>query len=223
MEPGRFNPPDLTFYQTIVENLPAHILVNVVSDENDNKSFINFWTNARGLDFIGYSREEISETGNEFFVKVVHPDDMQILINTIARIRQDPKKSFGGLIRVKSKEGDYHWMMWCVNVMEFDHGVPRKVLIVNLDVSEMIDTENQVSILLKENLRLKNQLRICSLTKRETEVLKLISQGMTDKEIGEHLHISATTAKTHRNHLHRKLHLKNTAGLVHFAMENGLV
>jgi len=213
---------DLSFYKTIVEKLPAHILVNVVNDSKDDRSSVNLWTNSRGLDFIGYSQAEISEFGNEFFVKVVHPDDLQVLSNTIARIQQDPDKSFGGLIRVKPKEGDYHWLMYCVTVMEFDQGVPRKVLIVNLDISEMIDTESQVSTLMKENLRLKNRLSICSLTRRETEVLKLISQGLIDREIGAHLHISATTAKTHRNHLHRKLHLKNSAALVHFAIENGL-
>jgi PAS domain S-box-containing protein len=211
------------FYQSIVENLPGNILVNVVNDVNDKQSFVNLWTNKRGLDFIGYSQKEISEIGFEFFLRVVHPDDIQVLMQTISRIQTDPKKSFGGLIRVRSKEGDYHWMMWSVTVMEFKNGVPWKMLIANLDVSEMVDSENQISILLKENLRLKNQLRTCLLTRRETEILKLISQGMTDKEIGECLHISAKTVKTHRNNLHRKLHQKNTASLVHFAFETGLV
>jgi DNA-binding NarL/FixJ family response regulator len=112
--------------------------------------------------------------------------------------------------------------MWCVAVVEFHDENPWKMLTVTLDVSEMVDTENQIGILLKENLRLKNQLLICSLTKRETEVLKLISQGLADKDIAGQLNISAATAKTHRHNLHRKLHLKNAASFVHFASVTGL-
>lgn len=214
---------ELSFYKAIVENLPAHIQVNMVNNADDNRSFSNLWTNSRGLDFIGYSQKEILEIGNDFFARVVHPDDMQVLFNTIPRIQQDPKKSFGGLIRVRPKEGDYQWMMWCVNVMEFSNRNPWKILVVNLNVSEMIDTDNQISILLKENLRLKNKLSFQSLTRREIEILKLIAMGMIDKEIADFLHISPSTAKTHRKNLHRKLHLKNIASLIHFAIETGLI
>jgi PAS domain S-box-containing protein len=214
---------ELSFYKAIVENLPAHIQVNVVNNSNDNRSFSNLWTNPRGIDFIGYSQKEILEFGNEFFARVVHPDDMQVIFNTVPRIQQDPKKSFGGLIRVKPKDGDYHWVMWCVNVIEFNNGKPWKILVVNLNVSEMIDTDNQISILLKENLRLKNKLSIQSLTRRELEILKLIAKGMIDKEIADLLNISPLTTKTHRKNLHHKLHLKNTASIIHFAIDNGLI
>ncbi len=214
---------ELSFYKAIVENLPAHILVNVVNNSIDNRTFSNLWTNSRGLDFIGYSQKEILEIGNDFFARIVHPDDMQVLFNIIPRIHKDPKKSFGGLIRVRPKEGDYQWMIWCANMMEFNNGNPWKILVVNLNVSEMIDTENQISILLKENLRLKNKLSFQSLTRREIEILKLVAKGMNDKEIADILNISPATAKTHRRNLHHKLHLKNTASLIHFSIEAGLI
>ena len=60
------------------------------------------------------------------------------------------------------------------------------------------------------------------LTKREKEILKLISQGLTAKEISEKLFISPRTVDTHRTNLMRKLNLKNTAGLVRFAIENNI-
>ena len=108
-------------------------------------------------------------------------------------------------------------------VMELKDGKPWKILVVNLNISEMIDTDNQISILLKENLRLKNQLDICSLTRREIEVLKWISEGFIDKEIADNLNISAQTVKTHRRNLHRKLKLKNTAALIHFGIDTGII
>jgi DNA-binding NarL/FixJ family response regulator len=60
-----------------------------------------------------------------------------------------------------------------------------------------------------------------SLTKRELEILKLIAQGFSNKEIGEKLFISHRTVDTHRTHLLDKLQVKNIAGLIRFAMKNG--
>lgn len=61
-----------------------------------------------------------------------------------------------------------------------------------------------------------------TLTKRELEVLKLVAAGMTTAQIAETLFISTYTAETHRRNLLQKLGLKNAAGLVRYAIENGL-
>lgn len=58
---------------------------------------------------------------------------------------------------------------------------------------------------------------------RERSILKLIAEGLTDAEIGDTLSISLMTAKTHRKNLLAKLNLRNTAQLVRFAVQNGLV
>ena len=102
-------------------------------------------------------------------------------------------------------------------------GRPDQVLSIGLDLTERINTDKQLRDLLNENLRLKNELLIRSLTKREKQVLKLISQGLTNKEIAEKLNISCYTADTHRKRMLHKLHLKNTAALIMFAAESGLV
>ena len=60
------------------------------------------------------------------------------------------------------------------------------------------------------------------LTERETEVLKLISDGYTNPEIAEKLFLSPRTIDAHRRNLLQKLQKKNTAGLVKYAMENDL-
>lgn len=62
-----------------------------------------------------------------------------------------------------------------------------------------------------------------SVTKREKEVLKLIVEGFTSAEIAKKLYISTRTVETHRSNLMNKLGIKNTAGLVRYAMrEAGL-
>ena len=62
-----------------------------------------------------------------------------------------------------------------------------------------------------------------ALTPRETEVLKLIVQGYTNRQIGEELSISIRTAESHRSNLSDKLGLHNRVELVRFAREHGLI
>ncbi len=61
------------------------------------------------------------------------------------------------------------------------------------------------------------------LTTREKEILKLIAEGRSSKEIAELLFISSRTVQHHRANLMRKLHLKKTADLVKYAISKGYV
>ena len=61
------------------------------------------------------------------------------------------------------------------------------------------------------------------LTGRERVVLALVGRGMTNAEIGEHLFVSHTTAKTHVSHIMTKLYARDRAQLVVMAYETGLV
>lgn len=61
------------------------------------------------------------------------------------------------------------------------------------------------------------------LTRREVEIIKMIGQELTSKEISDRLYISEFTVSTHRKNILRKLNLKNTAGVVNFARENSLI
>lgn len=61
------------------------------------------------------------------------------------------------------------------------------------------------------------------LTEREKDVLKLIANEYNTQEIAEKLFISTHTVETHRKNLLSKLHAKNIAGLVKFAVQTGLI
>lgn len=61
------------------------------------------------------------------------------------------------------------------------------------------------------------------LTNREREVLQLIAEGYSTREIAELLCVSSSTIKTHRNHLMEKLHLSKNSQLIHFAIQLGIV
>lgn len=62
-----------------------------------------------------------------------------------------------------------------------------------------------------------------SISKREKQVLILISRGMTCEEIGFKLGIATTTVISHRNSLKRKLGAKNSCALVYYAVKHKLI
>ena len=62
-----------------------------------------------------------------------------------------------------------------------------------------------------------------NLTKREIEILKLISQAFSNKEIAQELFISDQTVSVHRKNIMRKLNVSNIAGLIKIAYDNSIV
>jgi len=60
------------------------------------------------------------------------------------------------------------------------------------------------------------------LTEREIDTLKLVAQGLGNKEIAGELHISENTVKTHVRHILEKLHLSNRAEAAAYAVRHGL-
>jgi DNA-binding NarL/FixJ family response regulator len=61
------------------------------------------------------------------------------------------------------------------------------------------------------------------LTPREREVLQLVAEGRSTKEVAGILGVSVKTAETHRTRLMTKLDIHHTAGLVHYAIRRGLI
>ena len=62
-----------------------------------------------------------------------------------------------------------------------------------------------------------------TLTAREKEILKLIVEGYTNRQIGEHLNISIRTVEGHRSNISDKLALHSRVELVRYAREHGLI
>ena len=61
------------------------------------------------------------------------------------------------------------------------------------------------------------------LTAREREVIQLLAEGRTSKEVAVTLNLSVKTAETHRTNLMRKLGLHSVADLTRYAVRNGIV
>ncbi len=109
-------------------------------------------------------------------------------------------------------------------------------LLKNAEIEELllaIDTimngENYFSKVVKDNYmdsmfsREKEGSIIPELSRREVDVLKLIANEYITREIADKLCISQHTVDTHRKNLLSKLNIRNTAGLVRYAIKNGFV
>jgi DNA-binding NarL/FixJ family response regulator len=105
----------------------------------------------------------------------------------------------------------------------------------NADPSEMIDAIRAINkgnsyysrhvsdVIMHSLTRPKTSALPDGLTAREVEVLSMIAQEYSNGQIAEKLFISIRTVDTHRRNLLDKLGLKNTAGLVKYAIEKGLI
>ena len=68
-----------------------------------------------------------------------------------------------------------------------------------------------------------NQNVYQELTSREIDVLKLICEGYNSKEIADELFISINTVETHRKKIIQKFNVKNSIGIVRYAMQNNMI
>ena len=78
---------------------------------------------------------------------------------------------------------------------------------------------SEASVTMREN----KDAQIPVITRREKEVLKLIAEGLTNKEMAAKLFISTTTVDTHRNSLLSKFNVKNTANLIRMAAQFDII
>ena len=69
----------------------------------------------------------------------------------------------------------------------------------------------------------KDKIELLKLTERETEILKLLCRGLTNKELAEKLFVSIRTIETTKSRLMQKTNSKNNAGLIIWAIRNKIV
>lgn len=109
-----------------------------------------------------------------------------------------------------------------------DHEVPSES---GIAFSETISMSDSDKIILRKLEKLvghvqrktSDDLQNEDLSDREKDVLRLVALGMTNREIGEKLFISAHTVITHRKNITAKLGIKTIAGLTMYALINQLI
>lgn len=84
---------------------------------------------------------------------------------------------------------------------------------------KLLNFENNNTDSFRSRLRSSKTKIYDDLSTREIEVLKLIGEAKSNDEIADQLSISKRTVETHKQHLLKKIGVKNTSGLIKFAVE----
>lgn len=77
-------------------------------------------------------------------------------------------------------------------------------------------------MIIEQNETRSTPVTSAGLTQSETEIVRMIANGLTTKEIAEKKHISVHTVMTHRKNIFRKLEINSISELTRFALRNGL-
>ncbi len=87
---------------------------------------------------------------------------------------------------------------------------PNYVLIIGISLTVL-----SILLFFFNNLvKKQNRNKSLNLTNKETEILKLLKQGKSNKEIASELYISVSTVKTHINNIFKKMNISNRSELV---------
>lgn len=123
--------------------------------------------------------------------------------------------AFGYLLKDESAENinDMLWQMHESGAGPISPGIAHKIL--------QLVQNNSLTLLQKPAEA--NSKNLFDLTDREKEILQLLMQGLSYKEIGNKLDISANTAKKHVINIYNKLHVNSRAQALHLAYQKGLL
>ncbi|WP_205500838.1 DUF4080 domain-containing protein [Rufibacter psychrotolerans] len=206
------------FLERVIQEVPANIYI---SDLQEGV----VWCNKTNEETLGYSLEEIREMGGlEYLRRIVHPEDHCVQDNSVTHYQEFTGAEYGGIFRARHKaQEEYKWFMgWAKAFSQNQDGEVAELLCVDVDMSPRMNTEKQLITALQENLKLKNKLLINSLSKREQEILTMVCQGMSSKQIASKLYLSFHTVTTHRRNIQTRLGTANVADMVALAKEAGL-
>lgn len=123
--------------------------------------------------------------------------------------------AFGYLLKDESSENisEMLWQMYENGAGPISPGIAHKIL--------QLVQNNTITLVQKPQPAA--EAAFFDLTNRETEILKLVVQGLGYKEIGAQLFISPNTAKKHVMNIYQKLHINSRAQALHLAYEKGLL
>ena len=94
---------------------------------------------------LGYNLHEIDQTF-EFWKKNVHPEEVNQIEIDLGDYVNGKKNNFGGIKRMKHKNGHYVWIKYSGLVTRNSNGTPTKVIGTHIDISEIKEKERQLEV-----------------------------------------------------------------------------
>ena len=197
-------------------------------------------------DNLGYDvSDHTPEQLTNFAAAVIHEQHGEFLVNTFipifgqyiqkhAMAETGTDYRFTICCKLKNIYNKYEWYLLDTAVVQADDtGFPVTTLITCTNIHQFKKDECIYYNILKKNADgvydvvvegvAPQEIKEYHLTPREIQIINLISQGCSNKQIGEKLCISINTVQTHRKRVLKKVKCQGTAELTNFAFSRGLL
>lgn len=237
----KFLNPNL-YKNDLIESLD-HILF--VIDFRTQK-IIHLSKNAQ--DICGYSHTEILKKGTMFMFDMMHPSDIELLNKNVFSSfigfcaeydfnnKDLSKFKFSYTGRLIQKDGTHKFVLNRYrNMVTGENGIPLVIIGTTSDISNVSESKEIIGeiveekdgkspkVLLKRSFSIQEKSGDHTLSKKEFEVLKLVTEGFISKEIAALTSRSIQTIHTHRKNIMKKLNCKSFTDVVVIAKKNNWV
>ena len=173
--------------------------------------------NKAGEDWSQHTKDQMNEMGLEYFEKFSHPDTIKYVFPRFLKFYElgdDDKIHAEFQQLINPRTGEYETLFTVVKPYK-----DQDLLISSSNpISQLGEIAHKMERIAGEQIFVRKNFRsFQSLTKRELEILALISRGDTNKTISEKLFISLETVKQHRKRIKRKTECGDIVALVKYA------
>jgi DNA-binding CsgD family transcriptional regulator len=197
-------------------DIPGVVIIHEVSE------FRVRYMSDIGLRLLGKKWEDIEGlSGQEYHERFFNPEFAQYVApKLLALVEGNTEETLSFFQQVRTNpESEWDWYMSMLKILLRD---PGNRPLLTISVAMKIDPSHyftaKMARLMEENRFLReHHEKFSLLTKREREILKMLATGMQNAVIAKELHISVTTAETHRKRIRQKLGAKTNFELTQYA------
>ncbi len=210
-ELDKIHDESISDFQLIAEKTEGMIHVNKASDFQ--LSYMNPYLSR----FFDRNLEEVASEGVDFLAKRLHPDTTEKVIPYFSDFyaRSDNYSVCSAIQRSRPDMGyDYQNLLSSTKIIK-DR---KEFMTISIPFERLGETgrffQKEIEL---EDLKKRNFERFLSLTRKEKIILRHVSFGASNRQIGEELYISEHTVRTHRNRIFSKLGIRSITEAVKFA------
>lgn len=189
---------------------------------------------------LGYDKSELLENGLPFHFSNYHPEDIEnwqktlneLMVFTMTNVPKEERHEcvYTWTYRIKTKKGKFLNIQECLTPIYFDNtgkplvGFSQSTVIDNvkkqpqIGVCKKLNSNAEYEILYYKNYS--KSILLDKLSNRELDVVRLLSQGLSTKDISSRLSISDKTTSTHRKNILSKLDFKTTSEIIKYCSLN---
>ncbi|MEX2592048.1 MAG: helix-turn-helix transcriptional regulator [Anditalea sp.] len=189
-----------------------------------NDADYNFqFVNEKGCCWFCLSKEKILNMGERFFKKFYHPDTIEFEFPKIKRFYKsnDCNTVYSNYQQIFNPSIQAYAV--CLVFIKKCSCFPGFVSITQ-PIEKDLSISKKMNRIISEELFKKNHIKDFEyLTLRETEILKLLAEGLNNPQISDQLYISRRTVEQHRKNINRKLHVHSYKDIMAYAYAFDLV